>query len=58
MIIDYKNEDIIKNKDIKKLAIRKWTCPECGTVHDRDINAAKNILNKALSVPTAGTAEC
>ena len=39
-----------QNKDIKNLAIRKWTCLECGTVHDRDINAAKNILNKALSM--------
>ena len=39
-----------QNKDIKNLAIKKWTCPECGTVHDRDINAAKNILNKALSM--------
>ena len=39
-----------QNKNIKNLAIRKWTCPECGHVHDRDINAAKNILNKALSM--------
>jgi putative transposase len=27
----------------KPLAVRLWTCKECGTVHDRDVNAAKNI---------------
>jgi len=28
----------------KHLAIRKWTCAACGTVHDRDLNAARNVL--------------
>ncbi|WP_143164524.1 zinc ribbon domain-containing protein, partial [Lampropedia hyalina] len=31
-------------KGIAGLGIREWTCSECGAAHDRDVNAARNIL--------------
>jgi len=41
---DYKHDTL-------KLSDREWTCPQCNTIHDRDINAAKNIEQIGLEVP-------
>ena len=34
-----------KNSEVKNLGLRKWTCPECGANHDRDLNASINLEN-------------
>lgn len=43
----YKNES---TKGLRGLKVREWICPECGEVHDRDLNASRNILKEGLKV--------
>ena len=42
-VCGYKKQDL-------RLSDREWVCPKCGVVHDRDINAAKNILEEGKRI--------
>ena len=40
----------IKNEKVKNLSVRKWVCPRCGLIHDRDIKASINIMFEGLKM--------
>ena len=44
-------------KESLNLDVRQWTCSKCNTIHDRDVNASKNILRRALAIQSAGTVD-
>lgn len=41
-------------KGIAEIGIREWTCSSCGALHDRDVNAARNILRRGLATLVEG----
>jgi len=46
-----------RHKQFLKLSERKWVCEKCGTLHDRDINAAINIILEGLRILAVGIPE-
>jgi len=46
---DFMNQLPALKAELPWLKDREWTCPDCGTTHDRDLNAATNIKHFALA---------
>ena len=45
----------LRIKESLSLDERSWTCEKCNTLHDRDINAARNILTRATAIKSSGS---
>jgi IS605 OrfB family transposase len=41
------------NRTVRDLAIRTWACPACGVIHDRDVNAARNLVPSPAAIAAA-----
>ncbi|MGF7010617.1 putative transposase [Lachnospiraceae bacterium PF1-22] len=39
-----------QNADVKDLSVRIWKCPKCGAIHNRDVNAAKNLRDEGIRI--------